>query len=114
MAITLYDVTIPVLLRGLDQLGGLLDRGLAFAADQGLTQDALLTARLAPDMLPLSGQVQRASDSAKFVAVRIGGVENQPFSDDEESFEDLQEVVGFPEYWDGEARFAADPAPNSR
>ena len=93
MAITLYDVTIPVLLRGLDQLGGLLDRGLAFAADQGLTQDALLTARLAPDMLPLTGQVQRASDSAKFVAVRIGGVENQPFSDDEESFEDLQDRI---------------------
>jgi 2-methylisocitrate lyase-like PEP mutase family enzyme len=30
------------------------------------------------------------------------------------SFEDLQEVVGFPEYWDGEARFAADPARDSR
>jgi hypothetical protein len=40
-------------------------------------------------MLPLTGQIQRASDSAKFVPVRVGGVENVPFSDDEVTFADL-------------------------
>ena len=49
-----------------------------------------MTARLAPDMLTLAGQVQRASDTAKFTAVRIGGVENVRFADEEKSFADLQ------------------------
>jgi hypothetical protein len=31
-----------------------------------MTPEAMLGAQLAPDMLPLSGQVQRASDTAKF------------------------------------------------
>ena len=38
-------------------------------------------------------QVQRASDTAKFAAVRIGGVENERFADDERSFEDLQHRI---------------------
>ena len=44
-------------------------------------------------MLTLTGQVQRASDTAKFAAVRIGGVENVRFGDEEKSFEDLQERI---------------------
>ena len=51
-------------------------------------------------MLTLAGQVQRASDTAKFAAVRIGGVENVPFADEESSFAELQDRhrtnAGFP------------------
>ena len=93
MAITLYDVTMPVLIRGLDRLAAVLDRGRAFAEEAGLDPAELLAARLAPDMLPLTGQVQRASDTAKFAAVRIGEVPNQPFADDEQSFGDLADRI---------------------
>ena len=93
MAITLYDVTIPVFLRGLGQLGALLNKGRAFAATEGIDQADMLGTRLAPDMLTLAGQVQRASDTAKFAAVRIGGVPNEPFADDEKSFEDLADRI---------------------
>ena len=44
-------------------------------------------------MLTLTGQVQRASDTAKFAAVRIGGVANERFADDEKSFEDLEDRI---------------------
>ena len=44
-------------------------------------------------MLTLAGQVQRASDTAKFAAVRIGGVENERFADEEKSFEDLRDRI---------------------
>ena len=44
-------------------------------------------------MLTLAGQVQRASDTAKFAMVRVGGVENEPFADEEKSFADLQDRI---------------------
>lgn len=93
MAISLYDVTIPVFLRGLGRLGALMNKGRAFAASEGIAQDDMLATRFAPDMLTLTGQVQRASDTAKFAAVRIGGVENERFADDEQSFEDLADRI---------------------
>ena len=93
MGITLYDVTIPVFLRGLDILAVLLDKGRAFGEANAIDAAELLGARLAPDMLTLTGQVQRASDTAKFAAVRIGGVANERFADEEKSFEDLQDRI---------------------
>jgi hypothetical protein len=85
MAITLYDVTVPVFVRGFGRLSAILEKARTGDPDP----DRLLAARLAPDMLPLVGQVQRASDTAKFAAVRAGGVENEAFPDDEASFADL-------------------------
>jgi hypothetical protein len=41
-------------------------------------------------MGPLTSQVQRASDAAKFTMVRIGGIENVAMADEEASFADLQ------------------------
>jgi hypothetical protein len=86
MAITLYDVTVPVFVRGFSRLSAILEKGHAGGADA----ERLLAARLAPDMLTLVGQVQRASDTAKFAMVRAGGVENEAFADDEKSFADLE------------------------
>ena len=93
MAIELYDLTVPVLLRGLERLSALLEKGEAHAAAQGIPPEELIDARLAPDMLTLAGQVQRATDTAKFAAVRIGGVENVPFPDEERSFAELQHRI---------------------
>ena len=91
MAITLYDLTIPVFLRGLGVISAVLEKGRAHAEAAGIEPEELVEARLAPDMLTLAGQVQRASDTAKFAAVRIGGVENVRFADEEKSFADLQD-----------------------
>lgn len=89
MAVTLYDFTVPVFDRGLERLAAVLDMGRAHAEAAGLAPEALLGARLAPDMFPLIGQVQRASDTAKLTLVRVGGVANEAFPDDEASFDDL-------------------------
>ncbi len=91
MAITLYDLTVPVFLRGLGVLSTLLEKGRAHAEAAGIAPEELVEARLAPDMLTLAGQVQRATDTAKFAAVRIGGVENVRFADEEKTFADLQD-----------------------
>jgi hypothetical protein len=93
MAITLYDITVPVFVRGLDQLAAILAKGRAHADAERLPHGELLNARLAPDMLTLTGQVQRASDTAKFTMVRVGEVENERFADDEQSFDDLESRI---------------------
>jgi hypothetical protein len=90
MATELYDLTVPVFLRSFAALSALLEKGRAFADENGLDHAKLLDARLADDMAPLTSQIQRASDSAKGAAVRLGGVTNVAMADTEVSFDDLQ------------------------
>lgn len=81
----LYDASVPVFRQMLDALADLLRKGETHARERGLDPDAMLAARLAPDMLTLVGQVQRASDHAKGAAGRLAGLEPPPFADDERS-----------------------------
>jgi hypothetical protein len=90
MPLSIYQASIPVLIRGLEVLSTLLEKGSAHAATKGLDPATLVMARLAPDMLPLSGQVQRASDTSKFAAERLTGVPAPRFEDKEVTFEELQ------------------------
>jgi len=90
MTLSLYRASIPVYLRGLTVLSALLQKGEDFAAAEKLDPETLLQARLAPDMLPLTGQIQRASDSAKGGTARLSGLAVPSFADDEVTFADLQ------------------------
>ena len=83
MAISMYDATVPILIRGLTVLGEYLERAAAFAADNKFDPKVLVNARLAPDMLPLSGQIQRASDTAKGAIPRLTGLPAPSFPDTE-------------------------------
>jgi hypothetical protein len=85
MNTNLYDSSVPVFRHKLQVLADLLRKGEAFAGEQGFDPETLLEARLAPDMLTLLGQVQRASDHAKGAAARLAGVEPPPFADNERS-----------------------------
>ena len=93
MTTQLYDLTVPLFLRGFHAMSGFLAKGEAFAAEQGIDPAELLNARLFEDMAPLTGQVQRASDAAKFTAVRLGGVETVAMADEEASFAELQDRI---------------------
>lgn len=91
MSYSVYDVSIPVLVRGLTILSALLDKGAAHAQQHNIDPVFLPNARLAPDMLTLAGQVQRASDTAKFAAARLSGIEAPSFADEEATFEQLKD-----------------------
>jgi uncharacterized protein len=74
-------------------LGGLADvlaKARAQAAERKFEPDALLQARLYPDMFPLVRQVQIACDFAKGVSARLAGAEVPAWEDSERSFEGLQ------------------------
>ena len=86
----LYDISVPVFDAMLGNLSTLLERGAAHAAARHFDPQALLDARLSPDMFALTGQVQIACDAAKFGVARLAGVEAPKFDDSERTFEDLR------------------------
>ncbi len=90
MPLSLYDISVPVMIAGLENLAGVLQRGADFAADNGIREAELVGKRLWPDMMSLSGQIQRASDTAKLAAVRVGRASNTPMTDSETTFAELQ------------------------
>ena len=93
MSLSIYQASVPVFIRGLSVLATLLEKGAAHAAANGIDPAELVNARLAPDMYPLSGQVQRASDASKFATQRLSQVESPKFPDEETTFEQLQKRV---------------------
>ncbi|MGI4840081.1 MAG: DUF1993 domain-containing protein [Janthinobacterium lividum] len=99
MTISLYAASIPVFKQLLTALGDVLNKAEAHATARKIEPDALLQARLYPDMFPLIRQVQIAVDFAKGVSARLAGVEVPSFSDDDKTFADLQaklaQVLGF-------------------
>ena len=89
MSLSMHHVSIPVFVRGLQALSGLLQKGAAHAAETGVAEDKLITAQLAPDMLNLAGQVQRASDTSKLSGQRLSGVASPSMPDTETTFAEL-------------------------
>ena len=87
MPISIYQASVPVFVRGLGVLSTLLRKGEEHAGNDAA---ALIEARLAHDMLPLSGQVQRASDTSKLALERLTGVPSPKMEDDEKTFPELQ------------------------
>jgi len=86
----MYDVCIPGFVHGLGQLSHLLTSAAAHATARGSDPNRLVAARLADDMLPLSGQIQRASDTSKLSAQRLSGVSAPSMPDTEQTLDDLQ------------------------
>ena len=68
MSLSMYQVSIPVFVRGLGVLATILDKAAAYADEKGIAPATLIEARLAPDMMTLAAQVQRASDTSKLAA----------------------------------------------
>lgn len=93
MSISMYDATVPVLLRGLTVVSRYLDKAEAHAVEHGFDPAVLIGARLFPDMAPLSAQVQRTSDSAKGALARLAGIEVPAFPDTETTFAELKTRV---------------------
>jgi hypothetical protein len=90
MAFTIYDASVPPLVYMLENLGHVLKVGEAHAAETGVAAKDYLEARLAPDMFPLTRQVQVATDMAKGCGGRLAGAEIPKYEDNEASFADLQ------------------------
>ena len=86
---SLYDITVPVFTRTLRNLDHLLAKAIA----SGVDEQAMMAARLAPDMLPFPRQVQIACDTAKLAVTRLAQVEPRSMPDDETTLAALRERI---------------------
>lgn len=90
MSLTLYSAFIPVAIRTLQNLSAVLAKGEAHCEARKIDPNAFLSARLYPDMFPLTRQVQIASDTVKGAAARLAGIEMPRYEDNETTFAELQ------------------------
>lgn len=90
MPLSLYDISVPALISGLENLSTQIDKAIAHARENAIDDAEFVQARLAPDMLTLAGQVQRASDTAKFGGARLSQGQAPSFADEEATLEELK------------------------
>jgi hypothetical protein len=74
----------------LGAMSRVLKKAEAHCEAKKIDPNALLQARLYPDMFALTRQVQIACDFAKGAAARLAGAEVPAYPDEEKSFADLQ------------------------
>ena len=96
MKISVHAVSVDLLANGLANLSHLLEKGQAHATARKYDPALLLAARIAPDMFPLTRQVQIASDMSKFGVSRLAGVEAPKFEDKEQTVEELRTRLARP------------------
>ena len=89
MAYTIYDASVPVMIRSLTSLSKILDKAVAQAKAEDKPLSELLEAKLAPDMKPFPFQIQSASDAAKGCAARLAGIDAPSMPDTETTFPEL-------------------------
>ena len=94
MTISLYAASVPVFKQMLNSMSAVLAKAEAHAAAKNIDPNALLQARLFPDMFTLIRQVQIAAEFARGASARLAGVEVPKAEDQEKTFADLQALIG--------------------
>lgn len=90
MGISMHSASAPIFARQLGNMLGWFDKAQAHAEARKFDTANYLGLRLAPDMLPLTRQVQMASDAAKGCMSRLAGAEIPKMEDNETSFDELR------------------------
>jgi hypothetical protein len=86
-----YDAVVPAYLQMLGSLTGILGKAEAHCKAKNIQPEVLLGSRLFPDMLPLSKQIQLASDFAAKGCARLTHSEVPTTPDIEKTFEELKQ-----------------------
>lgn len=90
MTLNMYQASVPVILQMFGSIAAVLDKAAAQAAERKIDPTVLVNARLAPDMIPLSGQIQIMTDHAKGCAARLAGIEIPSYADTEKTIDELK------------------------
>jgi len=86
-------LVIGTFVPALRTLAGVLDKGAAHARENGTDPEALLKERLAPDMFPLSSQIQVACHHAKDGSARAIGREPPKIEVKELTFDEHKALI---------------------
>ena len=90
MALSMYEISIPMFIHNFNILSGILLKAEKDAEKRKIDKSVFINARLAPDMLPLVKQIQIATDMVKLGLGRLAEVKAPSFEDNEITFSELQ------------------------
>lgn len=76
-------------IRAIENQLAILKKGEKWCEENNIAKTKMVDGKLAEDMKTLPFQVQTVSNTAKFVAVRVAGVENESWEDNETTLEQL-------------------------
>jgi hypothetical protein len=93
MTISMHQASAPRFANALNNLSAILDKAAAHAEARKIDPLVLTSARLYPDMFPLTRQVQIACDTAKGAMARLAGVEIPRHEDSEQTFDELKKRI---------------------
>ena len=86
----MFDTSVPILSHYLKGLSAILTKAEAHCEAKKIDSNALLQARLFPDMFAFARQVQLVTDFAKGAGARLAGIAVPSFADEEKTFGELQ------------------------
>ncbi len=86
----MYQASAPRFVNILKNLSAILDKAQAHAEAKKIDPTVFTSARLYPDMLAMSRQVQIATDTAKAAMARLAGAEIPKYEDTEQTFAELK------------------------
>jgi hypothetical protein len=93
MTSPMYTHSVPVFKQMLTAMKTILAHASEHATTKAIEPDALLQARLYPDMFALVKQVQIAADFARGISARLAGVDVPAYASQEKSFADLDALL---------------------
>ena len=90
MTISMYNASIPVMIKMLGNLETILDKAIAHAAARKIDDAAFVEARLFPDMFTFARQIRITTDMAKGAGARLAGIDIPKFEDTEKTLPELR------------------------
>lgn len=93
MKISMHGASVGVFIRLLQNLLAILDKTEKWTAERKIDPNAILLARLAPDMYHFTRQIQVMTDLAKGTVSRLAGLEPPRYEDNETTFPELKARV---------------------
>lgn len=90
MSITMHEIAVPSFTKHLEALDAILDKAAAYCEARKIEPEALLSARLYPDMYTFKKQVTSACDFAKLSVARLAGLKAPVHDDTEATFAELK------------------------
>ena len=90
MTLSMYDISIPLFINNFNILSRILLKAERHAEKRKIDKSVFINARLYPDMLPLSKQIQIGTDMVRLGIGRLAEIKAPSSADDEVTFSELQ------------------------
>jgi hypothetical protein len=91
MSISMYQASVPVFIRMLNNLIAILEKAAAHCEAKKIDPAVLIDFRLYPDMFAFAKQIHVAAFHANHGTARLAGVEAPEFANDDKTFPELIE-----------------------